>query len=50
GPDYGALPNDFFLLDYGFVVPDNPHDYAELGFSPGLFWTAQLVAGVLPDE
>jgi len=48
--DYGALPNDFFLLDYGFVVPDNPHDYAELGFSPGLFWTAQLVAGVLPDE
>lgn len=34
--NYGDLPNDFFLLDYGFVVPDNPHDYIELRYDSAM--------------
>lgn len=29
---YGALPNDFLLMDYGFVCPDNPNDLVALRF------------------
>lgn len=27
---YGRLSNDFLLMDYGFVVPRNPHDRVAL--------------------
>ena len=29
---YGALSNDFLLLDYGFTVSGNPHDRVSLRF------------------
>lgn len=32
---YGNLPNDFLLMDYGFVVPNNPHDRISLRFDIG---------------
>ena len=30
---YGSLSNDFLLMDYGFVVPNNPFDRVQLSFS-----------------
>lgn len=30
---YGSLSNDFLLMDYGFVVPNNPFDRIQLNFS-----------------
>jgi hypothetical protein len=33
---YGALPNDFLLLDYGFVEEGNPHDDVALRFDPAM--------------
>ena len=30
---YGALSNDFLLLDYGFLVAGNPHDRVALRLS-----------------
>jgi histone-lysine N-methyltransferase SETD3 len=33
---YGQLSNGFFLLDYGFIVPGNPHDSTELRFDAAL--------------
>lgn len=33
---YGALGNDFLLLDYGFIVENNPHDTCQLAFDMGL--------------
>ncbi|KAL6754076.1 hypothetical protein V8C86DRAFT_2713014 [Haematococcus lacustris] len=33
---YGPLPNDFLLMDYGFLQPDNPHDRVQLRFDLGL--------------
>ena len=30
---YGNLPNDFLLMDYGFVVANNPHDRVQLRFN-----------------
>lgn len=33
---YGALSNDFLFMDYGFVVPDNPHDTVQLRFDVGM--------------
>lgn len=33
---YGKLSNDFLLMDYGFVVDDNPYDTVSLRFDVGL--------------
>jgi hypothetical protein len=33
---YGPLSNDFLLMDYGFVIPDNPHDRVALRFDMNL--------------
>jgi hypothetical protein len=33
---YGPLSNDFLLMDYGFVIPDNPHDRVALRFDMDL--------------
>ncbi|KAL4574343.1 hypothetical protein LXL04_021172 [Taraxacum kok-saghyz] len=44
--NYGCLNNDLFLLDYGFVVPSNPHDCIELKYDGGLFDAASMAAGV----
>jgi histone-lysine N-methyltransferase SETD3 len=34
--NYGKLGNDFLLLDYGFIVPDNPYDRVALRFDTNL--------------
>ncbi|XP_068663842.1 uncharacterized protein [Aristolochia californica] len=44
--NYGHLSNDFFLLDYGFVIPSNPHDYVELKYDGGLLDAASMAAGI----
>ncbi|XP_021293279.1 histone-lysine N-methyltransferase setd3 isoform X1 [Herrania umbratica] len=44
--NYGCLSNDFFLLDYGFVVPSNPYDYIELKYDGALMDAASMAAGV----
>lgn len=48
---YGNLSNDFLLMDYGFIVAENPHDTVVLQFSVELVEAAQAVAGVVnsPD-
>lgn len=33
---YGPLSNDFLLMDYGFVIPSNPHDRVALRFEMNL--------------
>jgi hypothetical protein len=33
---YGPLSNDFLLMDYGFVIPSNPHDRVALRFDLAL--------------
>ena len=33
---YGMLSNNFFLLDFGFVIRGNPHDRVELRFDAAL--------------
>lgn len=30
---YGNFSNDFLLMDYGFIIPDNPFDKIHLSFS-----------------
>eukprot|EP00884_Botryococcus_braunii_P014680 jgi/Botrbrau1/23212/Bobra.0041s0056.1 len=44
--NYGDLPNDFFLLDYGFVVEDNPHDYIELRYDLAMLEAGREIAGL----
>ena len=44
--NYGALPSDFFLLDYGFVPDANEYDKVDLNFEPTLFATACELAGM----
>ncbi|KAL3675689.1 hypothetical protein R1sor_025637 [Riccia sorocarpa] len=43
--NYGALSNDLLLLDYGFIVPDNPYDRVELKYDPSLLEVACLAGG-----
>lgn len=44
--NYGCLNNDFFLLDYGFVIPSNPYDCIELKYDGALLDAASMAAGV----
>ena len=46
--NYGQLSNDFLLMDYGFLVPQNPHDRVQLRFTPELLqvWPGQGRAGL----
>ncbi|KAA3462717.1 Histone-lysine N-methyltransferase setd3 [Gossypium australe] len=44
--NYGCLSNDFFLLDYGFVIPSNPYDHIELKYDGALMDAASMAAGV----
>ncbi|GAB4816663.1 hypothetical protein N2152v2_003709 [Parachlorella kessleri] len=44
--NYGSLPNDLLLLDYGFVVPGNAFETVQLRFDPGLIEAAKAVGGV----
>ncbi|KAK3275910.1 hypothetical protein CYMTET_15991 [Cymbomonas tetramitiformis] len=43
--NYGALSNDFLLLDYGFVIDDNPFDRVELRFDLAFVAEAAARAG-----
>ena len=43
---YGNLPNDFLLLDYGFIIPDNPYDTVQLRFDRNLVEASKAVANV----
>lgn len=43
---YGCLNNDFFLLDYGFVIHSNPFDCIELKYDGALLDAASSAAGV----
>lgn len=44
--NYGCLSNDLFLLDYGFVIPENLFDYVELKYDVTLLDAASMAAGV----
>jgi len=44
--NYGPLSNDILLLDYGFMMPNNPNDRVELRYDGQLLDTACLVAKV----
>ncbi|GLJ51840.1 hypothetical protein SUGI_1101270 [Cryptomeria japonica] len=44
--NYGSLTNDLLLLDYGFIVPENQHDYVELKYDELLLDAAAITAGV----
>nr|CAB3447853.1 unnamed protein product [Digitaria exilis] len=44
--NYGCHPNDFFLLDYGFVITPNPYDQVELSYDGALLDAASMAAGV----
>ncbi|KAK7251644.1 hypothetical protein RIF29_35018 [Crotalaria pallida] len=44
--NYGRLSNDFFLLDYGFVIHSNPYDCIELKYDGALLDAASMAAGV----
>ncbi|KAK3155201.1 hypothetical protein QOZ80_2BG0200190 [Eleusine coracana subsp. coracana] len=44
--NYGCHPNDFFLLDYGFVMTPNPYDQVELSYDGTLLDAASMAAGV----
>uniref|UniRef100_J3LGT5 SET domain-containing protein n=1 Tax=Oryza brachyantha TaxID=4533 RepID=J3LGT5_ORYBR len=44
--NYGCYHNDFFLLDYGFVITSNPYDQVELSYDGTLLDAASMAAGV----
>ncbi len=41
-----SLPNDYFLMDYGFISEDNPHDRVQLKFDLRLFEAASALGKV----
>lgn len=41
---YGPLSNDLLLLDYGFVVPQNSHDFVEMRYDKGLLDAGRVAA------
>ncbi len=43
---YGALSNDFLLMDYGFIVHDNPYDTVAMRFDTDLFDVSVLSQAV----
>ena len=45
---YGKLSNNYFLLDYGFLIRDNPHDRVELRFDAALLQVRCPAHGVGP--
>lgn len=47
--NYGPLSNDLLLIDYGFVVSKNQHDYVELKYDKLLLDAAAVTAGVYSD-
>mmetsp|Transcript_40794 Transcript_40794/g.73307 ORF Transcript_40794/g.73307 Transcript_40794/m.73307 type:complete len:565 (-) Transcript_40794:260-1954(-) len=47
--DYGALGNDLLLLDYGFLVDDNPHDACQLRFDLPLLEAGRVAGSSDPD-
>jgi len=51
---YGALPNDFLLLDHGFIVPNNPYDTVQLKFDRSLIevsaWSLSFFLRVVVAE
>lgn len=47
--NYGPLTNDLLLIDYGFVVSKNQHDYVELKYDRALLDAAAVAAGVHSD-
>ncbi|CAN6478172.1 unnamed protein product [Victoria cruziana] len=44
--NYGYLCNDLLLLDYGFVIPENPYDTIELKYDGVLLDAASMAAGL----
>ncbi|KAF3786861.1 Histone-lysine N-methyltransferase [Nymphaea thermarum] len=44
--NYGDLCNDLLLLDYGFVIPENPYDTIELRYDGVLLDAASMAAGL----
>lgn len=44
--NYGNMNNDFFLLDYGFVMVPNPYDQIELRYHPSLLEAASVTVGI----
>lgn len=47
--NYGPLSNDLLLIDYGFVVSKNQHDYVELKYDKLLLDAAAVTTGVYDD-
>lgn len=39
---YGNLNNDFLFMDYGFIIPNNPHDRVALRFDVGLVQVSNI--------
>jgi histone-lysine N-methyltransferase SETD3 len=43
--NYGALSNDFLLMDYGFILPSNPNDRVALRFDTDLLEVGAAAGG-----
>uniref|UniRef100_A0A1D2A541 Rubisco LSMT substrate-binding domain-containing protein n=1 Tax=Auxenochlorella protothecoides TaxID=3075 RepID=A0A1D2A541_AUXPR len=48
--NYGPLSNDDLFLDYGFIVPGNPHDDVQLQFDLSLIEAARALVGLAALE